>query len=63
MTKNFCDKCSEEVLENTHVRISLFGNISAGRLVHKNLHLCEECYLEIDKKINNIFLIKTMTKA
>ena len=58
MTKNFCDKCGKEVIDDKSVRISFFGHISTKPLLSKNCYICEECYLKVDAKIRDVFDIK-----
>ncbi len=55
MTKNFCDKCWKEVIDDKSVRISFFGHISTKPLLSKNCYIGEECYLKVDTKISDIF--------
>jgi hypothetical protein len=51
MTKKFCDKCSEEVVNSEFVRMSFSGNIDK-HFIHKEYHFCEKCFADVNKKIN-----------
>ncbi len=60
MTKNYCDNCGVEIINNEYVRISFMGNIE--KFIYKNQYFCGKCCIALDKVINK-FLKKESQKS
>ena len=61
MTKNYCDKCGAEIINNNMAKLSFMGNVN-NKFLYSGHIFCEDCYEMLNTEINKYMGLQTTDK-
>lgn len=61
MTKNYCDKCKDKILNDGVARLSFTGHVR-NKFIHDTNIFCEECFTILNTEIKKFIGLQTTDK-
>ncbi len=59
MTKNFCDKCKNEIKDDCKAKLTFTGHVNS-KFLYDGYIFCENCFKVLNDDINKFMNIKTI---
>ncbi len=61
MTKNYCDKCKREILNDNMAKLSFMGHVG-NKFLHDTNVFCEQCFTLLNMEIKKFMGLQTTDK-